>query len=125
MNTERSGILTIYRNFRDSRLAKTETGRSLINLYYSHSDEVSQMLAASDGLNNQVRSLMFRLAPSLFMSMYRGMALSLTGPQYSQIVDLVMELKTTASPGLHSGLEMLLGRLADGSLQQELGFRVR
>ena len=83
------------------------------------------MLAASDGLNDRVSSLIVRLAPPLFMSMYRGMGLSLTPDQFSQIIDLAMEIKKTASPGLRSALEMLLDRLADGSLQQKLEFRVR
>ena len=125
MGSERSGILNIFRKFRDTRLAQTETGRSLINLYYSHSPEVSQMLSASDGLNDQVRSLMFRLAPSMFMSLYRSMSLSLTPGQYGQIVDCAMEIKDRASPDLRTALGMLLARLADGSLQQELKFKIR
>jgi len=117
--------LTIYHQFRDARLAKTATGRRLTELYYKHAAEASKILAAQDGLRLEARHLLFSIAPDMFLGMFRNKELRITQAQQNQIVEFLEQLKKMASPELKADIDSLLVRVSDGSLQRELGYRVR
>jgi hypothetical protein len=117
--------LTLCYKLRDTRLARTEAGRNLTALYYRSSGEISQILSARDGLNVESRHLLLSLAPNMFLSMFRNHELTLTQAQQGRIVAFIKQLEKTASPGLQADLAGLLACLADGSLQREIGYKVK
>jgi hypothetical protein len=125
LGTEKSGILTLCYKLRDTRLAKTEAGRNLTALYYRNSGEISQILSARDGLNAESRRLLLSLAPNMFLSLFRNHELTITQGQTERIADFIKQLEKTASPGLQADLAGLLACLADGSLQREIGYKVK
>ena len=64
-------------------------------------------------------------APHVFLGMFRNKELNISPANQERMVDFINELKKSASPELQADLTGLLARLADGSLQQELGCTVR
>ena len=116
--------MTIYYKFRDARLAQTKAGKNLTTLYYKHGAEVSQILAAQDGLHIEARRLLSSLAPDAFLASFRNKELRITRAEYDRAVAFMNHLKMTASPELKADLEELLDRLSDGSLQKEIGYVV-
>ena len=64
-------------------------------------------------------------APHVFLGMFRNKELTISPAQQERMVDFINELKEAGSPELQADLTGLLARLADGSLQQEVGYRVR
>jgi len=125
LNTRTSGMLNIFYKFRDMRLAKTDAGRELIDMYYKNSSEISKILEAQAELKNEARQLVFTLAPDLFLGMYRHRELKITTGQTDRIVEVLTELRETASPALQADIDGLLSRLATGSLQRDLGYAAR
>ena len=118
-------MLTIFHKFRDAQLAKTDAGRSLTALYYKHEVEVSQILTEQNGLRAEARQLLFKLAPELFLGIYRKKDLTITQAQQNFIVGFMNQLKRTASPELQADIADVLARLSDGSLLRELGYTIR
>ena len=118
-------VVNLYRIFRDKRLARTEAGRRLIVLYYKHFEEVSGILEAREELNREAQKLLLSLAPNMFFGMYGDREISMAETEHERIAYFLEQLKETASPALQADIEELLMQLADGSLQSELGYKIR
>jgi serine protease AprX len=124
LQMERSGIVNLYHKFRDQRLAKNEAGKNITALYYRHSGEVSHVLSKRKELREEARGLLLGCAQDIFFSMYKNKELRFTAAQYAGIHNFLYRLGKSASPELQADLARLLDRLADGSLQKELGSTV-
>jgi hypothetical protein len=117
--------LNIFHKFRDARLAKTVAGRKLTVLYYKHAPEVSEILDRQVKLRIEAGRLLFSLAPEMFLGMFRNQEFRITQAQQNRIIEFMKHLKLTASSELKADIDAVLVLISDGSLQKELGYKIR
>ncbi len=113
--------LDMLRNYRDSRLYRSSSGRGLLYLYYANGPELYEILAKQPGLMASVRELVRELLPVLKRGVEKNEPVSLSRDTRREMRSLLKKIRQKASPGLKKGLALVLRRLEDGSFLKEIG----
>ena len=113
------------RAYRNTRLTKSFTGILMIYLYYAHSEEMAQIVAAHPALAAKAGTLARELAPALQAGLKNNAAIAISGKQFKMITALLSEMRGHASPRLHITLDSVLKKLRSPEHLKKLGIVVR
>jgi len=106
--------------FRDTTLARTTSGILMITLYYGHSQEITNILAANPDLMVQTRGLVLDLLPVIQNAIMTDRPVKLTELQHQRIIKLMQAVQSKASPKLSTTITHILEKVESGELLKEI-----
>jgi len=120
----RTGMLTVLRQYRDQVLAASVSGRRYSELYYRHSQEVSEILDADPRLRNDVLNLLEVHLPDLNAAL-DGTSITLTRKEAGRIDDVLARIGSRAGPKLRRVTFELRFDLRGGKKLRQVGVEVQ
>lgn len=116
--------LEVLRETRDTRLTRTALGQSLIDLYYKHSEEISDILLTDGDLQiiavnvvNEIVEKAWLLNNNETVDIDRGLVKSIVA-----VANLINE---NASPNLRVAIKKIKKEIKRGTIFKQLGMTVR
>jgi hypothetical protein len=97
----------------------------LMYLYYTHSEEMTQVLTAHPALSVKAAALAKELIPSLQSGLQNNSAIVLTGDQYNRMLDILRGIREKSSPRLAGAITFVLKKLASPEQLEKTGVLVR
>ena len=117
---ERTNEADLLRQFRDTVLQKTPTGKALIEDYYRHSPELVLMLLQDMQLRHQIATVLIEVQPTIRTALQEG-RLVLVPPLETKINAVCRSLAQKASPELREFIETVQQDFTTGRLFDEFG----
>lgn len=99
---QNTAVLDSLRKYRDSVLLKTENGRSWVDAYYAHSNEISGLLAEHPDLRRQFLSLVLEMSPEVSRSAKMKRKVRIGKFQQKKIRAFLRRIAKECSPELKS-----------------------
>ncbi len=110
---------SLLREFRDSVLGNTAAGREIINLYYTHFEELTAIISNDRSLRVKSLELLFQVLPEI-QSAINGNAVNISKNNSEKINKMCTEVIKKASPALGSFINKLQQELNEGTLFNKL-----
>ena len=115
--------VNILRHLRDHILSESIFGPIVVNLYYHHAAEVSEILYARPEMKEKLRSLVGRHIKAV-NSVIKGKKVSLSEREVDEIVGFLRDLKEEGSHDLGRDVSIVIKALQGGYLIQGLGVSI-
>jgi len=116
--------LDVLRAFRDTRLARTHLGLTLIYLYNHHADEISRILADSPDVGQDLCAVLHNVVPAIAAALSSGHGLAISAEQFQRCVALLEDLADRGSPALQKTVRGILRHVDSGSIAAALDLMV-
>jgi hypothetical protein len=115
--------LDLLRNFRDSVLDQTESGREYIDLYYSYALEISILIMNDSEVKTRVEKLLNRFIPILRLLM-EGERVIFPSEIKAEIELLFGDFEAKGSPFLKAAMKKARRDLNKGEIIEQVGFEI-
>jgi hypothetical protein len=115
--------LDVLRATRDTRMARTALGRSLIKLYYKNSLEITSLLLADEKLLSYVAPVVDEIAEKA-LALNNGEKVSIDHALIEDILVVADLINEKASPELQSAIKRVRKQIKSGYIFMSLGFTV-
>jgi hypothetical protein len=115
--------LHLLRDFRDSVLNQTESGKEYIDLYYTYASEVSLIIMSDSDLKNRMGKIFQQFIPLLKLLMEEERAI-LPYEMKDEIGLLFDDFEEKASPFLKPAMKKVRRELNKGDIFKSMGFEV-
>ena len=117
-----AGALDILREMRDARMAGSCQGRSLIDLYYEHAEEVSGILNADQELKMVAHSVLGEIVENAAALNTRG-EVGINQELVEDILALADTIDAYASPELKRAINRVRKEIEKGSIFEQMGWK--
>ncbi|MBW2183104.1 MAG: hypothetical protein JRF49_04460 [Deltaproteobacteria bacterium] len=111
------------RRFRDEKLLSSDTGKEYVDLLYNHSEEVDSLLEENPDLSAYTAEVMDNLEPEA-TALLNGEEITISKALIGDIVALLTEFETEASPGLKVTIKRAKRMIKRGTIFKLLGITI-
>lgn len=113
--------LAILRDFRDKVLSQDVSGVIFTFLFYRNAPEVTNLINQHEELKEKIR-LMVDEYSSLINEVSNGGTVYLQESDKAGIIELLKEIKAQGSPQLKADIDLVMGELNGGNVEELFGF---
>jgi hypothetical protein len=94
------------RQYRDTVLRKTPTGRVYVKLFYRHALEVTTILVKNPGIATDARTMLNRMLPEV-KSAVQGKAVTISPSEIEGVISVLNEMGGEAGPDLKRSIQRI------------------
>jgi hypothetical protein len=116
--------LEVLRETRDTRLTRTALGRSLVDLYYKHSAEISDILLADSDLQIIATNVVNEIVEKA-LSLNNNETVHMDRALVKRILKVASLINKNASPNLRIAIIKVKKEIKRGNIFRKLGMTVR
>ena len=115
--------LDILRELRDTKMEGTKQGASLIDIYYEHTEEISDILLDDDGLKAITANVVAEIVEKA-ASLNNEEEVSIDRELVESILEIADAINADASPGLKRDIKKVKREIRRGTIFRQLGITV-
>lgn len=115
--------IDVLREMRDTRMASTELGTSLIGLYYEHTGEISDILLADEELLVAAANVVNEIVEKA-LSLNNNGKVNINQELVESVVGLANVINEKASPGLKKAIKQVKREIKRGEIFRQLGITI-
>jgi hypothetical protein len=119
-NTHKLGVL---RRMRDTKMASTALGSSLIGIYYSHAGEISRILRADEDLKMMTTGVVEKIVGKAAV-LNNNEKVKIDKELVTTILEIADEINKEAGPGLKMAIKNVKRIVKKGTIFKKLGVTV-
>ncbi len=116
--------LEVLRETRDTRLARTALGQSLIDLYYKHAEEISDILLTDRDLQITAANVVNGIAEKA-LSLNNNEKVNIDRGLVESILEVAELINKNASPNLRIAIKKVKKEIKRGNIFRKLGMTIR
>jgi hypothetical protein len=109
---------------RDTKMASTFLGLSLIDIYYRNADEISEVLRADEVLTKMVSEVVQNIVEKA-LAINNNEAVSIDQALVNRILGIADEVGVKGSPELKSAIEIEKKEIKTGAVFKQMGIAVK
>jgi hypothetical protein len=114
--------LGLVRQYRDTVLRKTPTGRAYVKLFYRHSLEVTAILVKNPSIAADARTILNTLLPEV-KAATQGKAVTISQAEIDGIISVLSAIGSEASPDLSKSIQRIKRDLRQQRVLDKIGIR--
>ena len=116
------GKLSLVRQYRDTLLRKTPTGRAYVKLFYRHALEVTAILAKNSSITAEAKNILNTMLPEVDAAV-QGKAVTISQAQSDGIISVLNAIENEASPDLKRSIQRIKRDLRQKSVLGKMGIK--
>ena len=110
------------RQYRDTVLRKTPTGRAYVKLFYRHALEVTAILVKNPSLAADARNILNTMLPEV-KAAAQGKAVTISQAQIDGIISILNAIGSEASPDLKRSIQRIKRDLGQKKILDKMGIK--
>ena len=122
LSAEDQGNLSLMRQYRDTVLRKTPTGRAYVKLFYRHALEVTAILVKNPSLAADAKTMLNRMLPEMEVAI-QGKAINISQAQIDNMISALNAIDSEASPDLKRSIQKIKRDLRQTRVLGKLGIK--